>query len=272
MSHPDSKADFVLAKRITDGSLEAWHEFIDRYTGLINHSIGEVLNDQDEVATVYVAVLAGLYDGQLKQFKGESRLSTWLVFVARSKALDHYRSLHGRQTLPTCIEGLSKTEQQLFRMRFEQGLSLDAIRHQMKVKGSDSIDLGATIARIGDLLSRSNRNRLDWNRRARQVGAESGRFLAFLEEQRRQAASRSRIANPETQLITKEAASTVRKIRAAIDELDIDDRNIMSLRFDHNLSARQIADRLSLTGPRRAYTLIESAIRRVRRTIAWDHD
>ncbi len=272
MLKPDPKADFALAKQITGGSLEAWHEFIDRYTGLIKHSIVRVLDDPDEVATVYVAVLEGLYDGQLKQFKGESQLSTWLVFVARSKALDHYRRLHGRRTLPACIEELSETEQQLYKMRFEQGLSLDAIRHRMEAKGSDSIDLGGTIARIGDLLSRSNHNRLDWNRRARQVGAESGRFLAFLEEQRRQAASRSRIANPETQLIAKEAASTVIKIRAAIDELDIDDRKIISLRFDHNLSARQIADRLSLSGPRRAYTLIESAIRRVRRTIAWDHD
>lgn len=93
MSSPRPEDDLDLARRVLDGSEEAWHEFIDCYTGLLRHAIRRFVRDQDDAASIYVSVLERLYRGQLAQFKGEARFGTWLVFVARHAALDHRRRL-----------------------------------------------------------------------------------------------------------------------------------------------------------------------------------
>ncbi len=262
--------DLALARRIGNGSLPAWHEFIERYTGLIKHSIAGVIHDREEIATVYVAVLEQLYKRQLRQFRGESRLVTWLVVVARSAALDHLRKRRGRQELPARIQELGEEEQQLYRLRFEQGMSLDAIRHELAQTGVSADGLGATLGRIDALLTPAKRRRLAWELQARQVGAESGRLLAYLEEQRLNAETRMVATTPEARLLEKEALATARQVRAALDGLGSEDRDILTLRFDRGWSARQIAKHLSLSGPRRAYTLIETALRRVRQALFID--
>lgn len=218
--------DLHLVHRILDGSLEAWHEFIESYTGLLNHTIRRVLRDHDDVATVYVAVLERLYRGRLAQYRGESRLGTWLVFVARSAALDHLRRRRGRRRPPGHLQAAGEADREAQSLRFEPA-----------------------------------------RRQATAVAAESGRLLAYLEQQRVENEERMWAQNPETLRLEREALAATHRIRAAIANLPAADREVLALRFERGFSARQIARHLGLSSQRRAFTILDATLRRVRRAM-----
>ena len=207
MPHPGPQEDLLLVHRILDGSLEAWHEFIERYTGLLNHTIRRVLRDRDDIATVYVGMLERLYRGQLSKYRGESRLGTWLVFVARSAALDHARRLHGRRRRP-------------------------------------SADVPA-----------------------RGVALQTERLLEYLAQQRAEGEERMWAHNPETLRLEREALAASHRVRAVVEALPPTEREVLALRFEQGLSAREIAGHLGLSSPRRAFTILDAAIRHVRRAL-----
>ncbi len=259
--------DLDLAHRVLDGSLEAWHEFIERYTGLLHHTIRKVLRDRDDIATVYVAVLERLYRGQLAQYRGDARLETWLVFVGRSAALDYARRRRGRRRPPAHLQGLGELDREVYRLHFERGLGLDAVRHRMRESGVPADEVEASLGRVGEGVSPARRRTLAWDRQARAVAAESGRLLAYLEQQRVEAEERRWAQNPETLRLEREAFATMRRIRAVIETLPPADREVLALRFEQGLSARQIAARLGLSGPRRAFTILDAAVRHVRRAV-----
>lgn len=268
MSSHSASEDLLLARRVLDGSLEAWHELVERYTGLINYTIGRVLRDPDEVATVYVAVLEGLHAGRLAQYKGEARLATWIVVVARSAALDRLRHLRGRPRPPAQVRTGEGLEPELYRLHFEQGLSLEAIRHRLRQAGHSIEALESTLASIRGQLSPAKRRRLDWARQAREVAAESGRLLEYFELERHESEQRMAAMSPEAILIEKEARETLRRVLAAVSALAPEDRELLALRFGEGCSAREISERLGLDGPRRAFTRIDTALRRVRKAMA----
>jgi RNA polymerase sigma factor (sigma-70 family) len=270
MAERTIEQDLELARDVVAGSLPAWHAFIDDYANLINAVVSRVLKDRDEAATVFVDVLDRMYRGKLRQYRGDARLSTWLAVVARSAALDHLRGRHGRHGLPAAIRGLGDLDQAVFRLRFVEGLDRVELRAELRRRGHrlSAAALDAAIDRVDAGLGPRSRRRLDWELHARAVGAESGRFLECLEHQRREAERRRGRSSPEALLLEKEARETVAKIRAVIATIPAREREVLSLRFEQGLKARAIAERMDLTGARQAFTLIDRALRRVRRAVS----
>ena len=267
MSSPRPDDDLELARRVLGGSEEAWHELIDRYTGLLRHTIRRFVRDQDDAATVYVTVLERLYRGQLAQYKGEARLGTWLVFVARHAALDHLRRTRGRHRAPTAICALGPVEQMLYTWRYLQGWSVEAVRERWRERGLSPEELDVALDRMEQALTRTARRRLDWDRRARALAAESGRFLEYVEQEHADSASRSWAGTPEARRLEQEAAAAAGRVRRVLESLAPAEREAVALRFDRGLSARQIAAEMGLSGPRRAFTLLEAAVRHLRRAL-----
>ncbi|MCB1162760.1 sigma-70 family RNA polymerase sigma factor [bacterium] len=267
MHSPGAQDDHRLAQQVADGSLAAWHTFVERYTGLLQHTLRHILRDDEEVATVYVAVLERLYRGQIGQYRGDSRLSTWLVLVARSAALDRLRHRQGRRQEPAQLARMDETARELYRMHFDEGLSLEAIRHRLRAEGRPVETLEEELGALLQALSPSRRRRLDYALQARAGAAPSGRALEYHDEQRLENRNRMHAMSPDEILARKEERVELGRLRAALDSLAPEDRHILALRFARGLSARQIAAELGLQSTRRAFTRLSTALRRMRRAL-----
>lgn len=266
------EADFLWAQEILAGSEEAWHRFVLRYSGLIQAVLRRYLFDTDSVRTVYVDVLEKLYRGKLASYRGQAGLSTWLVLVSRNAALDHLRHRLGRRELPTGLRKLGKEDQEIYRLYYIEGLSFSAVCHWAGREKGEPLkagNLAAALRRIEARLSDRVLRRIAYDLHAPSVGASSGRLLEFLEQYRRDGATRSWESTPEYDLMEKQARALATQLREHLGKLPAEERDILSLRFEQGLTAAQIAIERNLAGPRKAYTIIDRAIRRLRRLMGF---
>jgi RNA polymerase sigma-70 factor (ECF subfamily) len=87
-----TKVDRELLQRCLARTPGAWNDFVDRFLGLIYHTIHHTAHlrsvtlrpedTEDVAAEVLLQIVANEY-GVLKKFKGESSLATYLVVIAR---------------------------------------------------------------------------------------------------------------------------------------------------------------------------------------------
>lgn len=266
---PKVSQDLELVRRILDGSQDAWEQFIFRYSGLIHAVVRRYLFDPEQVRDVYVDVLGRLYDGRLNTYEGRSALSTWLVLVARSVALDHLRRRFGRREVPGGIQRLHKRDQRIFQLYYVDGLSFDAVRHWMAEHGEaiGAQELAAALERIENCIDNRTLRRIVYDLHAPSVGAASGRMMEFLDWHRDRQERLRRERNPEQLLIEKEARATVERVQELLAELPEEERRVLTLRFDRRLTAVQIAAEMGFESPRRSYTVIEKGLRRLRRLL-----
>ena len=84
--------DAELARRCTEGDTSAWGELVRRNLDLVHRAVGRVLGaggaDIEDVLQTLFLKLMEEDCRRLRSFQGKSRLSTWLVAVARREALD----------------------------------------------------------------------------------------------------------------------------------------------------------------------------------------
>lgn len=92
----------ALAREEHDHVDAAWKAFVSDYSRLLIHVTRSVTSTHDDAMDAYVYVLEQLRADQcrrLREFAADprSKLSTWIVVVARRLCLDLYRHRYGRQ-------------------------------------------------------------------------------------------------------------------------------------------------------------------------------
>lgn len=257
--HPDQ----VLVDEVLAGSTPAWQSLVERYSGLAYSVARRHLHDHDDARDVVVEVFERLYHGQLQRYDGRAALSTWMVLVVRNAAIDHLRHLHGRQRLPVAVRRRSPLDQRVFELFFVQGWPADVAVAQL---GSEGWELSPTA--FWDLVSdleadvdpRFSR-RLQYERAANQRGAASGRWLEYMEHVRHE----QQPAAPDP---AEPAADPTARIQAELARLSEDERHALDLRYQQSLSAREIAGRMDLRDQRQAFTLLDRAVRKLRRALS----
>ncbi len=263
------RSDHALVQRVLAGSEPDWHEFIERYSGLVYSILRRYLFNDEEIRDVWVQVMDRLLQGALKGYEGRSKLSTWLVFVARSTVFDHLRSVRGRREEPQGIEELDATARLVFDRFYQDGRSYEEVRHELTGSGmlGDGESLAEVLSRIEDVLSTRVLRRIAWDLRATDAGLATGRMLEFLEAAARESVEKSGSVTPEMELYRKETEATVARVRELMQELPDQERLILELRFDEGWTARRIADELELSGQREVYTIVSRATRSLRRLL-----
>lgn len=267
------REDLALIAEILDGSTAQWHTFVDRYAGLIYSVIRRQLfaEDEDEIRGVFTDVLDALYNGKLAEYEGRADLSTWLIVISRGKALDYLRSRDGRRKLPQAYDQLSPLEQQVFRLHHVEGLSFEALIHTLDASGQrvTADDVANAVIRIESLLDPGYLRRLEYNARAPGMGVVSGRLLDFLTNMQIHY-ERSRAETPDQVLERKRLEEMGARVRALLQEMSAEEREVMRLRFDEGWTARRIADEMGLDGQRRVYTIIDRVVRKLRNLLGED--
>jgi RNA polymerase sigma factor (sigma-70 family) len=264
--------DLALIEMVLGGSTAHWHAFVDRYAGLIYSVIRRQLfaEDEDDVRTVFADVLESLYRGKLSEFRGNSELSTWLIVVSRGKALDHLRHIQGRRKNPQGWEALSPFERLVFKFHFVEGLGFEAVIHSLRSAGSpaNAEAVAHAVLKIEGTVDKHYLRRLESDAKAPALGVVSGRLLDYLKHTEFE---RERSEEDPDEGFTREGTERMAsRVRELLGQLSDEEREVVRLRFEEGWTAERIARERGLTGQRRVYTILDGALRRLRRLLERD--
>lgn len=259
--------DRRLAKAVVDANDRAWTEFVQRYSGLMFSIIHRYLlkEDHDEHRTLYVRVLEECYHSRLRDYDGRSSLATWIATVTRSRCLDYLRSRYGRRSFPGWLTNCTPTERDIYAMHYMEGMSHVEIVARLRKRGENfSVeDLVDALHNIDARMSRPMRRRMA---SGLQFPRDRSEQLAELREELcRMAKLCAETQDPEYQFFLKENRKNIDLLRTFMSTLPDTERNAIRLYYFDNLTAKHMAARLGLGNQRRAYTVLNRAVRKLRR-------
>ena len=262
-------SDLSLARSVTLGSLESWHTFVIRYSGLIASIVRRYFPDSDEDARrdAYVRTLEHFYRSGLADYDGQTSLATWVMTVSRSRCLDVLRNRVGRKRFPIWVKSLSEMERFVYLGYFWQGESYKqlaarwanrepALTREAFVEALDCIE---------SKLTRRSRLAMAYELEARSVRGLSKRLLEYMDHVRLDYESQRDSVRPDVQLLEQQARQLLERITIYLSELTTDEREILELHYYQDLPARRIAETLGLPGSRRVYTILHRALTSLRR-------
>ncbi|MCJ7452095.1 MAG: sigma-70 family RNA polymerase sigma factor [Steroidobacteraceae bacterium] len=106
----------------------AWGKFLARYSPLIMHVIRRHDADDDRASECFIHVCGALSDDgfrRLRSFRpdGPARFKTWLVAVVSNLCVDWRRKEQGRVRPLRCVSRLPELDQQIYRCIYLRGMS-----------------------------------------------------------------------------------------------------------------------------------------------------
>lgn len=82
--------DAELVKQILNGNTNAFRFLVAKHQRLVAHIIGRIVQQQEDVEDIAQEVFMKVYR-QLKRFRGDARLSTWIAKIAYNTAISYIR-------------------------------------------------------------------------------------------------------------------------------------------------------------------------------------
>jgi RNA polymerase sigma-70 factor (ECF subfamily) len=104
--------DAELTAHARAGNLEAFEELIRRHSRLVYRALTAILGNQDHAQDAMQDVMLSAYE-HIAGFQSRSKFSTWLVSIARNKAIEYLRKRKNEVSLDESVFG----EDQDFRPR-----------------------------------------------------------------------------------------------------------------------------------------------------------
>jgi RNA polymerase sigma factor (sigma-70 family) len=268
--------DLSLVEAISSGSIPAWHAFIHRYSGLIYSIVRRYLmtEDEDEIRTAFVDILILLYEGELKLYRGDAPLSSWLIVSSRSRAIDAARKRHGRIRPPEGYEKLDLFDKKIWQLFYVDGLPIEIVIHTLAWGGlsTNADEILAAIQRIEKAVSRRYLKKLDKESQSGKFTAGSIPLLRLLTQQRVEFEEKSRAGGADSSLIEQEVREKSERLLELVSGLPPQERRIIMMRFERGMSARKMADELGMESPRRVYSLINKIVKKLRRAMAAERE
>jgi RNA polymerase sigma-70 factor, ECF subfamily len=87
---PAADPDEGLTAQARSGSLEAFEELMRRHSRLVYRALVAILGDRDQARDAMQDVMLSAYE-HIAHFQARSKFSTWLVSIARNKAIEYLR-------------------------------------------------------------------------------------------------------------------------------------------------------------------------------------
>lgn len=230
----------------------AWAEFIEHFAPLLMNVVSQFEYEQDRANECFLYVCEKLCDRQfhrLKKFNsaGKANFSTWLGTVAFNLCVDWHRKEFGRVQMLPAITALPAFDQSVYRLRFEQGMSLETSFQVLKADFPDLTrkQLSDSISRVHGVLSPRQRWNINLRNQRRSIGAVEPDQLPSPE------------TGPENEAGTRQSHEDLRQ---AMSHLTTDQRLILHLRFRQGLTLKKIAEIMHLGDPFRARRRLQAAL------------
>ncbi len=121
--------DHSLIEKILAGDRQAFRWLIKRYERLIGHVVGRIVTTEEDREEVCQDVFLKIHD-KLDTFRGDSKLSTWMVTIAYRTSLNFIErrknetvSLSDARDIAVAPSGLADLEQRELRKSLEEAIS-----------------------------------------------------------------------------------------------------------------------------------------------------
>jgi len=255
----------LQSPNLCDGT---WEEFLDSYSPVLYQTARACTSNEDAAADCYLYICQGLAKNgfrRLLKFKpdGNAPFTTWLRVVARNLCMDWHRSQSGRLRLFKALQSLPPLELEVYTRRFVEGTSQEETLQQLK-----SLFPQVSISEISDIeqrLQRSLSSRQQWILGARRR-SEFSTSVAQSEESNADmmdvADSRP---NQEAWVADREQQAQLQK---GLASLTAQERLIVQLRFEQDLSLDEIARLCGLEDAQRVHRTLAAILKRLRVTMA----
>jgi RNA polymerase sigma factor (sigma-70 family) len=260
----------ILEELRVKQSREAWTEFLRQYSSLIFQTCQFSTSDADQAADCFLFACEQLSRNGFRRLlrfrrQGAASFPTWLRVVVRNLCLDWRRKQFGRPRLLRSIARLPQLEGEVYRCRYEQGLSLDEtfLLLYPNFPGLSMQRLVETEAHVRESLS-SRQRWLVIAQNARARGALQGPAVGLAEEDYALQDPADPRPNQESALASQEQE---KQLRSAIAKLPAPDRLLLRLRFEEGLSLQQIARLTTLGDAQRVHRRIADILGTLRKKI-----
>ena len=258
----NSWTDEKLLKKLgTSRAGIAWKVFLDKYSAVILSVAKQYQHDQQNILDCYLYVCEKLTDDQFRRLRawrrqGDVRFSSWLRAVVTNLCVDWHRSENGRHRQFRSIAELSDLERLVYKLRFEQGASIQGC--YAAVSGSYPELTEIELTGIIRALNRQLTPRQHW------IMATRKRALVSFDDamvRREVSLTSTNIDNPE-----EGAASDQEQqhLEAAMNLLTAKQSLILKLRYQQGLTLKEVAQLAGFEDPFKARYQIRLALDRLK--------
>ncbi|MHC4216326.1 MAG: sigma-70 family RNA polymerase sigma factor [Planctomycetota bacterium] len=258
----------MLVRNVSNGCIESWHAFLLKYSGLIYSVARRHLpsENEDDVRSVCVEIIKRLYESDLAKYKGQAQLSTWLFVYVKRRALDYWRSKHGRYREPAGLSRLKDIDREVLSLYYIDRMRLEIVVQSLNWNGQKitTDDVIESILRIENTLDRRYLRRLDNEHQARLSRSASISMMKFLCHLRIELEMQNVGKMPDYTIMKQEADNLADRIRAQVANLSDMEKRIIELRFNQQKTAKEISGILKIEEPRKIYTIVDKIINKLR--------
>lgn len=243
----------------------AWESFLEVYSPVLYQTAVACSDDEDDAADCYLHICEQLSRNgfrRLLKFKpeGSASFTTWLRVVGRNLCYDWHRAHSGRRRPFKLLQFLSELERRVYDCRFERGLSEEETLDQLRPAFPDlgPPQLHEVERRVEDSLGSRQR----WILSTRRIHFFNlNAALAADDGQNGVAQISDSHSNQESLFAAREQQAQLRKSVASLSK---EDRLMLQLRFEEDLSLETIAGLTGLGDAQRAHRRIRAVLEKLR--------
>ena len=238
----------------------AWNEFQHRYSPTLLQIVRRYESDAQRVNECFDHVCQALSDDRFRrllkfQIHGTARFRTWLMAVTANLCIDWKRSKGGRFRPVRAVAHLSELEQLVYRHIFVRGMPRAECLHVLEGRFPDLNEqrLAEINARLFATLTPQHR----WHLGTRAPGCGPQTDAISLDH----ADAAFQLEDPTTgPAETAEADQDRRRLAAALARLPSQQRLLVRLRYEQNLTLAEVARLTGLQDPFRARRQVQAAL------------
>jgi len=261
----ETHIDEILKQLGSHASHEAWSMFLDEYAPLILQLVRHFEKESDPASDCFQFICERLCEDRfrrLRRFKpgGPAKFSTWLRLVVRNLCVDWRRKQFGRRRVFRSISRLSDLDQEIFRLVHERGATEQEafVSLARNFPGLSTKMVSEAIERVNGTLTRNQ----NWLLRARSVATSQRSVKRSDGTESAEVADSS--SNPEALAIGGERSAMLNR---ALWRLSFNERLLIRLRFEEDLTLDQIAKLLKLGNAQRVDRQIKQILSSLRREL-----
>lgn len=259
----DSVAELLRRLSSKKQADSAWRDFLEANSPAIMHAIRRYEPDHDQAADCFLDFCGSLSDDDFRKLRsfrpeGPASFTTWLKAVTANFCIDWHRRKYGRMRPLRSIAGLPELEQLVYRHVYILGKSRSQCLHALQARFPDLTewDIAAINGRLFRVLTPQQRFQLSSRPRLpvsldAVSATESGTFADSMLDTS---------PDPEDHA---ERAQAVRTLKAAMLELPAEQRLLLRLRFEEELTLAEVARLTGEADPFKANRKIQAALARL---------
>lgn len=247
-----------------------YQKLLEDYSDVILRMIRRFLQDQDEVMEVYTYVCERLRANDfsaLRRFEDTSGVLPWLSVVTANACRDRFRKRRATSSPRSVIDQLDERERLVFAYYYQEQRTHEEITELIATQHDipcTRLDVVRAIGRIDDLLTTGRRWFL---LAALHANKPSFSLEALREETGYQPTAVTNVDGFEEEEQRKELLG---RLHQALEQLASSDQLLVQLRFEHGMTAPQIARIMKYDNHRRVYTRLRTVFNQLRKLLNGD--